>query len=112
MDGSPTTRVDYGSEEAAMQAYLRNGEARGAALDAKGRPALAADCQGPNLLWSKPLGDPFGGTDLANGRHPVKMFEPTAAADAPKEVVYLILGSLQFSEAALRVYGHPELLAV
>ncbi len=144
MDGSPTTRVDYGSEEAAMQAYLRDGEARaatlgnrgpirftasgglhpdiveaywrcgfyvfegvleadelldierdlheildrlpaerGAALDAKGRPALAADCQGPNLLWSKPLGDPFGGTD-----------------------------SLQFSEAALRVYGHPQLLAV
>jgi len=173
MDGSPTTRVDYGSEEAAMQAYLRDGETRaatlgnrgpirftadgdlhpdiveaywrcgfyvfegvleadelldierdlheildrlpverGAALDAKGRPALAADRQGPNLLWSKPLGDPFGGTDLANGRHPVKMFEPTAAADAPKEVVYLILGSLQFSEAALRVYGHPQLLAV
>jgi ectoine hydroxylase-related dioxygenase (phytanoyl-CoA dioxygenase family) len=40
------------------------------------------------------------------------MFEPTAAADAPKEVVYLILGSLQFSEASLRVYGHPGLLAV
>jgi hypothetical protein len=58
------------------------------------------------------LGDPFGGTTLANGRHPVKMFEPQAAADAPKEVVYLILGSLQFSEAALRVYGHPQLLAV
>src|SRR5262245_46928157 len=38
--------------------------------------------------------------------------EPQAAADAPKEVVYLILGSLQFSEAALRVYGHPRLLAV
>jgi len=37
---------------------------------------------------------------------------PAAAADAPKEVVYLILGSLQFSEAALRVYGHPRLLAV
>ena len=46
------------------------------------------------------------------GRHPVKMFEPQAAADAPKEVVYLILGSLQFSEAHLRVYGHPHLLAV
>lgn len=40
------------------------------------------------------------------------MFEPKAASDAPKEVVYLILGSLQFSEAALRVYGHPQLLAV
>lgn len=85
---------------------------RGAALDAKGRPALAADCEAPTLLWSKPLGDPFGGTTLANGRHPVKMFEPKAADDAPREVVYLILGSLQFSEAALRVYGHPQLLAV
>ncbi|SJZ38738.1 Phytanoyl-CoA dioxygenase (PhyH) [Enhydrobacter aerosaccus] len=85
---------------------------RGAKVDAKGWPALASDCAAPTLLWSKPLGDPFGGTDLANGRHPVKMFEPQAAKDAPKEVVYLILGSLQFSEAALRVYGHPQLLAV
>jgi hypothetical protein len=174
MDGSrQTTAVDYGPEEAAMQAYLRDGERRaaalgnrgpirftpsgelhpdiveaywrcgfyifegvlkadeladierdlhdildrlpadpGAPLDPQGRPTLGADSTAPNLLWSKPLGDPFGGTKLANGRHPVKMFEPTAAADAPKEVVYLILGSLQFSEAALRVYGHPELLAV
>ncbi|MBS0223926.1 MAG: phytanoyl-CoA dioxygenase family protein [Proteobacteria bacterium] len=174
MDGSSATAtVTYGSEEAAMQAYLRQGERkafalgnrgpirftasgelhpdiveaywrcgfyvfegvlkadeladierdvkdildrlpveRGAAVDARGRPALAADCKAPTLLWSKPLGDPFGGTDLANGRHPVKMYEPPAAADAPKEVVYLILGSLQFSEAALRVYGHPGLLAV
>lgn len=85
---------------------------RGAALDAKGRPALAADCAAPTLFWSKPLGDPFGGTGLARGRHPVKMFEPTPAAGAPKEIVYLILGSLQFSDAALRVYGHPQLLAV
>jgi hypothetical protein len=30
----------------------------------------------------------------------------------PKEVVFLILGSLQFSEASLRVYGHPGLLGV
>lgn len=81
-------------------------------IDAKGRPALGSDCSAPTLFWSKPLGDPFGGTGLANGRHPLKMFEPKAAADAPKEVVYLILGSLQFSEAALRVYGHPQLLAV
>lgn len=85
---------------------------KGAALDAKGRPALGADREAPTLFWSKPLADPFGGTDAAGGRHPVKMFEPKAAADAPKEVVYLILGSLQFSEAALRVYGHPGLLAV
>ncbi|MGO8914522.1 MAG: phytanoyl-CoA dioxygenase family protein [Stellaceae bacterium] len=85
---------------------------RGSPVDAKGRPALAVDCAAPTLFWSKPLGDPFGGTSLANGRHPVKMFEPVPAADAPKEIVYLILGSLQFSEAALRVYGHPRLLAV
>ncbi|MFV0298355.1 MAG: phytanoyl-CoA dioxygenase family protein [Hyphomicrobiaceae bacterium] len=81
-----------------------------APLDKHGRPALAHDCKAPTLFWSKPLGDPFGGTELANGRHPVKMHEPTAALDAPKEVVYLILGSLQFSEACLRVYGHPDLL--
>src|SRR6185436_15403429 len=58
------------------------------------------------------LSDPFGGTAIANGRHPVKMYEPKAAGGLPREVVYLILGSLQFSEAALRVYGHPGLLAV
>src|SRR6185437_7855049 len=163
--------VDYGPEEAAMRAYLREGERRAyelgnrgpirltadgkvhpeildaywrcgfyvfegvlgteelaeieadlfdildrlpterdSPLDGKGRPALGSDCSAPTLFWSKPLGDPFGGTSLANGRHPIKMFEPEAAADAPKEVVYLILGSLQFSEAALRVYGHPQLL--
>jgi Phytanoyl-CoA dioxygenase (PhyH) len=171
--GSIAPAVDYGSEESAMQAYLRDGERRafalgnrgpirftaggklhpdilaaywrcgfyvfegvlraeeladieadlqeildrlpserGSPIDHKGRPALGADCEAPTLFWSKPLGDPFGGTALANGRHPVKMFEPTPASDAPKEVVYLILGSLQFSAAALRVYGHPQLLAV
>jgi len=85
---------------------------KGAAVDAQGRPALGVDRKAPTLFWSKPLGDPFGGTSLAGGRHPVKMFEPQAAADAPDEVVYLILGTLQFSEAHLRVYGHPHLLAV
>lgn len=85
---------------------------QGAELDARGRPALGSRCTAPTLFWSKPLGDPFGGTDLANGRHPVKMLEPAAAANAPDEVVYLILGSLQFSDACLRAYGHPDLLSV
>lgn len=84
---------------------------KGSAVDAKGRPALGVDAKAPTLFWSKPLGDPFGGTDLANGRHPVKMAEPVPAAGAPDEIVYLILGSLQYSEACLRVYGHPRLLA-
>ena len=81
-------------------------------LDAKGRPALGVGLKAPSLFWSKPLADPFGGTDEANGRHPVKMSEPNPAPDAPKEIVYLMLGTLQHSEAFLRVYGHPKLLAV
>jgi len=84
----------------------------GASLDAHGRPAYGADSKAPTLFWSKPLADPFGGTAQASGRHPVKMLEPKPAADAPEKVVYLILGSLQFSDACLRVYGHPELLRV
>ncbi|MBN8907332.1 MAG: hypothetical protein J0H99_12040, partial [Rhodospirillales bacterium] len=40
---------------------------RGSPIDAKGRPARGADCTAPTLFWSKPLGDPFGGTSLANG---------------------------------------------
>jgi ectoine hydroxylase-related dioxygenase (phytanoyl-CoA dioxygenase family) len=81
-------------------------------VDAQGRPALGYGHEGLNLVWGKPLSDPVGGTKAAHGRYPVKMFEPRAAADAPEKVVYLILGSLQFSEACLRVYGHPGLLAV
>lgn len=85
---------------------------RGSLLDAQGRAALGVGCEAPTFFWSKPLGDPFGGTDQANGRHPVKMTEPTPAADAPDEVVYLMLGTLQFSDALLRTYGHADLLAV
>jgi hypothetical protein len=98
------------ADVADIQAHLPTGA--DSPVDAQGRPALAADCTAPTLLWSKPLGDPIGGTDLANGRHPVKMTEPKPAAGAPDEIVYVILGSLQFSEACLRVYGHPGLLAV
>ena len=85
---------------------------KGARIDKHGRPSLDADLHAPTLFWSKPLADPFGGTDAANGRHQVKMFEPAAAQDAPEDIVYLILGSLQFSEACLRIYGHPYLLRV
>ena len=85
---------------------------RDASVDRHGRPAIGVGHRGAALFWSRPLGDPAGGTGFANGRHPVRMFEPDAAADAPSDIVYMILGSLQFSEAALRVYGHPQLLAV
>ncbi len=85
---------------------------KGSDVDTKGRPALGADCKGRNLNWAQPLGDPLGGSEANYGRHQVQMTEPKAGINAPKEVVYVILGSLQFSEACLRVYGHPDLLAV
>ena len=80
-------------------------------LTADGLPALGADSQSLNLLWSKPLGDPLGGTELANGRHQVKLFEPKADDNAPAEVPFILLGSLQHSEACLRVYGTPTTIA-
>jgi hypothetical protein len=81
-------------------------------VDASGRVALTAKCKSEPLYWAKPLSDPFGGTNLGNGRHQINMTEPTPSEKAPDEIVYLIVGSLQFSDACLRVYGHPDLLAV
>jgi len=81
-------------------------------VDAEGRPALGSDSLTPHLVWSKPLGDPLGGTQLPNGRHQVKMFEPEAAADTPLASPFILLGSLRFSDACLRTYAHPELLRV
>ncbi len=78
----------------------------------RGETALGAGNQAMNFVWSKPLGDPLGGSSLANGRHEVKMFEPEAKADTPAAAPFILLGSLQFSEACLRVYGHPQLLKV
>jgi hypothetical protein len=84
----------------------------GGAIDRRGRPALGADCRSHPVVWVKPLADPLGGTDRARGRHQVKMFEPTAPADAPEWVVQQILGPSQFSDACLRVTGHPDLLRI
>lgn len=80
-------------------------------VDALGRPALGADCEARTVSMVKPLSDPYGGTDANRGRHPVKMTEIEAPSDAPEYVMQLLLGSLQFSPAHLRLYGHPLLLA-
>jgi len=85
---------------------------KGAAVDRAGRPALGADGRDRNIGWVRPLSDPVGGTGAAHGRHPLKMIEPAAPEGAPEHVVQIVLGSLQFSPACLRVYGHPQLLAV
>jgi hypothetical protein len=85
---------------------------KGALIDKYGRPALDTDTKGNNISWVRPLSDPIGGTSANHGRHPVKMTEPAAPDGAPEYIVQLVLGSLQFSPACLRVYGHPDLLAV
>ncbi len=81
-------------------------------VDHLGRPAIGVGCKAPTLQWVRPLSDPLGGTQKANGRHPAKMIEPDAPEGAPEHVVQLILGALQFSPAFLRLYGHPALLRV
>jgi hypothetical protein len=85
---------------------------KGATVDKLGRPALAHDVTAPCLSWVRPLSDPIGGTDKAHGRHPAKMIEPQAPDSAPEQILQLVLGSLQFSDACLRLYGHPQLLRV
>jgi hypothetical protein len=85
---------------------------RGAPVDREGRPALGADCRAVDVVWVKPLADPLGGTSAARGGHPARMIEPTAPDAAPEYVVQRILGPLQFSDACLRVSGHPQLLAI
>ena len=60
----------------------------------------------------KPLSDPQGGTEIYGGRHPSKMAEPTPDADAPDDVVLRMRGMCQYMPAGLRVYGHPQLLAI
>jgi len=82
----------------------------GAEVDAQGRPALGVDNKAMALQWARPLSDPLGGTQIANGRHQVKLFEPKAKADAPTVAPFYLAGSLQFSPACLRLYAHPSLL--
>lgn len=82
----------------------------GAETDAHGRPALGTTNKAMALQWARPLSDPLGGTELANGRHQVKLFEPKAKSDAPAASPFYLAGSLQFSPACLRLYAHPGLL--
>jgi hypothetical protein len=85
---------------------------KGADVDAQGRPALGRDFAVKPYLFIKPLSDPWGGTDALSGRHPAKMAEPVPDAGAPEDVVYLMFGMCQAMPAALRLYGHPQLLGI
>ena len=84
---------------------------RGSNVDRYGRPALGSENEARSVSFAKPLADPVGGTDAAYGRHQAKMIELEPPEGAPNEIVQLFSGALQFSEAYLRLYGHPSLLA-
>jgi ectoine hydroxylase-related dioxygenase (phytanoyl-CoA dioxygenase family) len=86
--------------------------APGSKVDHKGRPAIGSDHDALSMVWSKPLGDPYGGTNISKNRHPVKMHEPKAANNLPEKIAAGVLGSLQYSDAILRLYAHPDLLRV
>ena len=85
---------------------------RDADVDAHGRPALGRDFAVEPYMLIKPLSDPWGGTQALAGRHPTKMSEALPDADAPEEVPYLLFGMCQAIPAALRLYGHPHLMAI
>ena len=81
-------------------------------FDAQGRLAFGREFARPSYRFAKPLSDPLGGTSLNKGRHPVRMHEATAPADAPAYTIENLSGNLQLMDSALRLYGHPGLLAV
>jgi ectoine hydroxylase-related dioxygenase (phytanoyl-CoA dioxygenase family) len=85
---------------------------RDESVDAQGRPALGQDYARSPYLFVKPLEDPWGGTDVLGGRHPTRMTQPRPDADAPEDVVFLMGSMCQAMPSALRLYGHPHLLAI
>ena len=81
-------------------------------VDAQGRPAYGSEFARSPYSFIKPLSDPWGGTELLNGRHPHQMVQPTPNADAPKETPYILSGMCQTMPSGLRLYGHPSLLTI
>ncbi|GGC65430.1 hypothetical protein GCM10011504_49300 [Siccirubricoccus deserti] len=82
-----------------------------ATVDAQGRRALGLDYARLPYRFTKPLADPWGGTQLLNGRHPTKMSQPKPDEGAPEHVVFLMYSMCQSMPSGLRLYGHPKLLA-
>ena len=81
-------------------------------VDAQGRPAYGGQFARSPYSFIKPLSDPWGGTELLNGRHPHQMVQPKPKADAPKETPYILSGMCQTMPSGLRLYGHPSLLTI
>ena len=80
--------------------------------DSDGNPAIGQEFKYRSFQYAKPLSDPYGGTDAANGRYEAKMNEPSPAEDAPEETIFFISGMCQLMDSCLRHYGNPQLLKV
>lgn len=93
-------------------AFERAPYTKDATVDAQGRPALGTELARPSFRFARPLSDPYGGTNMVNNRHPAKMSEPTPPDDAPEFVISSIGSPLQIMDSCLRLYGHPQLLAI
>ncbi len=81
-------------------------------VDREGRPALGAGLVKSPYRFVKPLSDPVGGTEKNNGRHPVRMLEPTLGQDAPQWTISNLDGNLHVMDSCLRLYGHPGILTI
>ena len=84
----------------------------GAALDKHGRPAFGSEFARPTYSLIRPLSDPWGGTEKLNGRHPTQMTQPSGEDKTSEKVVFLMGGMCQIMDSGLRLYGHPDLLAI
>jgi len=105
------TEVDELRRDAGMM-LERAPVSPGAKVDAQGRQVLGLDAAREPYTLIKPLSDPAGGTAYGEGRHPSRMTEPTPDLGAPAYVVHRMRGMCQYMPAGLRVYGHPQLLAI
>ena len=84
----------------------------GSKVDGKGRAAFGQEFARPVYQLVKPLSDPWGGTELLNGRHPIQMSQPRPKEGLPEKVGFIMSGMWQTMESGLRLYGHPDLLAI
>ncbi|MDN3566094.1 phytanoyl-CoA dioxygenase family protein [Paeniroseomonas aquatica] len=80
-------------------------------VDSQGRTAHGLDYARLPYRFTRPLADPWGGTQALGGRHPAQMAQPKPDAGAPEYVVFLMYAMCQSMPAGLRLYGHPKLLA-
>ena len=83
-----------------------------ATVDKHGRPAFGQEFARPVYTLIKPLSDPWGGTEVLNGRHPTQMTQPQSDSKLPDKVVFAMEGMCQIMSSGLRLYGHPSLLSI